>query len=110
MTMFDDDDDELRRWRGEWQAMPSSGGLAERVAKDSARMRRSAVTEVVAAVFSTFICLAMISRSRGALVPSSMCGVVLVFNGVWLARFFGERAGLFRASAASTTDFIELTR
>lgn len=107
-------DAELSTWRGEWQALGGKEDLASqlvaRAAKDGRRLRRSAATEVLAATFSSSVCLWLIVRTHGSLEVVAMTGLILLFNGAWLTHFFTLRSDLFRPSAEGIDAFVALTR
>jgi hypothetical protein len=108
------DDAELSTWRGEWQSLGGREDLASelvaRAAKDGKRMRMSAAREVLAALFSTIVCLWLMVRTHGAVEVVAMTGLILFFNGAWLTHFFTLRANLFASSGEGVASFIELTR
>ena len=112
--MSHEDDQELTRWRGEWQALGGkddlAGRLVARAAKDGKRMRRAALGEVLAVVLSTSICVWLIVRMHGALDVVVMTGLILLFNGAWLTHFFTLRANLFGPSGEGVDAFVALTR
>jgi len=108
------EDAELSSWRGEWQALGGKDDLAAqlvaRAAKDGKRMRRAATGEVLAAMFSTSLCLWLVVRSHGSIEVVAMTGLILLFNGAWLTHFFTLRANLFGSSGEGVDAFVALTR
>lgn len=107
-------DAELSTWRGEWQGLGGSedfaAQLVARARKDGRKLRLSAAAEVLAALFSTTVCLWLLARSHGSPEVIAMTALILPFNGAWLTHFFTARAGTFDALGASVGDFITLTR
>ena len=63
-----------------------------------------------ATALSSSLCAWLAVRSRGAPTTVAVAGLVLLFNGAWLAQFFGARAGLFRASGATVGEYAQLAR
>ena len=108
------EDAELSTWRGEWQGL--GGGedfavqLVARARKDGRKLRLSAAAEVLAAAFSTTVCLWLLARSHGSPEVIAMTAFILPFNGAWLTHFFTVRAGTFNAIGAGVDDFVVLTR
>lgn len=105
---------ELAGWRAEWQALGDVAALgdqlAERCARDGRRIRRSLYAEAIAAFVSCAIVVGLIVRTRGAPPVTAMCGAILVFNGVWVTRFFTAREGQLRLDGSSLDRFVALTR
>jgi hypothetical protein len=113
--MTHETDDELGRWRDEWQMLDGHGGLTEeglrdRVARDGRRMRREAWAEALAVAFSTSASAWVVVRGHGAPVVVALAGLVLFFNGAHLTQFFQARANLYRACGEATGEYIALTR
>lgn len=110
----DEDDKELSTWRTEWQTLGGQEDLAAelvaRAAKDGRKMRRAAALEVLAATFSTTVCLWLVVKTHGELEITAMTAIILLFNGGWLTHFFMSRANLFGSSGEGLEPFIELTR
>jgi len=114
MTSGSERDVELDGWRAEWQSLGGkeafAASLVDRAARDGAKMRRAAAREVLAAAFSTGVAMWLIVRTKGALEVVSVTGLIILFNGVWLAHFFTLRSGLFRGSGEGIDEFVALTR
>lgn len=110
----EENDTELSAWRSEWQTLGGQEDLAAqlvaRAAKDGRKMRRAAAIEVLAAVFSSSVCLWLVVRFHGSLQVTAMTAIILLFNGGWLTHFFTLRAQLFRSSGEGLEPFVELTR
>jgi hypothetical protein len=110
----EENDTELSAWRSEWQTLGGQEDLATelvaRAAKDGRKMRRAAAIEVLAAVFSSSVCLWLVVRFHGSLEITAMTAIILLFNGGWLTHFFTLRAELFRSSGEGLEPFVELTR
>lgn len=109
-----EEDKELSAWRAEWQALGGKDDLASklvaRAAKDGRRMRFAAAKEVLAATFSSAVCLWLVQRFHGSAEIAVMTAVILLFNGAWLTHFFSSRADLFTPSGEGVDAFIDLTR
>lgn len=108
------DDREMQAWREQWQQLGARDDLARELAsrakRDGRRMRRAALGEVLATALSSSFCAWMLVRSRGAATVVAVTALVLLFNGAWLAQFFGARAGLFRASGDTVGAYAQLAR
>jgi hypothetical protein len=107
-------DRELSLWQTEWQSLGDSAALAEQLAarcvRDGRRLRRSLAYETLAAIFSSAVSIALIVRTHGAPAVAAVCGVILVFNGVWITRFFLARQGQLSSIEAGIDRFVALTR
>lgn len=106
-------DPELAEWRAEWQTFGDPKGLADladRCARDGRKMRRSLAYETVGAAFSTVVLTALVVRTRGTPPVAAIAVALSIFNGVWLARYYGERRGLLAVEGRSVDRYVDLTR
>lgn len=112
--MTTDQDRELEEWRREWQSLGGAEGFAtelvQRAARDGKKMKRAAAYEVLAAIFSTSVCVWLLVRTHGSIEIASLMALILLFNGAWLMQFFTVRATLFDAAGATVEAFVTLTR
>ncbi len=111
--MTHESDPELAGWRAEWQTFGDPAALdalAERCTRDGRKLRRSLVYETLGAAFSTVVLTAMVVRTRGTPAVAAIAVALSIFNGVWLARYYGERWGLLAVEGASVDRYVELTR
>lgn len=111
--MTHDPDPELAGWRAEWQTFGDPAALdalAERCTRDGNKLRRGLVYETLGAAFSTVVLTALVVRTRGTPAVAAIAVAISIFNGVWLARFYGERWGLLAVEGASVDRYVELTR
>jgi hypothetical protein len=61
-------------------------------------------------VVSSSICFWLIVRTHGAAEVEAITGLILLFNGAWLAHYLGVRADLFATSGEGVDAFVALTR
>jgi hypothetical protein len=107
-------DRELEAWRDEWQALGDAAALtdvlAERCVRDGRRLWRSLAYETLAGIFSSVVVIGLIVRAHGRPAVAAVCGVILVFNGVWVTRFHLARQGQLTSIGAGLDRFVALTR
>lgn len=106
-------DPELAEWRAEWQTFgdPAAlAGLSDRCARDGRKLRRSLALETLGAAFSTVVLTALVVRTRGTPPVAAIAVALSIFNGVWLARYYGARWGLLAVEGSTVDRWIDLTR
>lgn len=108
------EDEELEMWTKEWQSLGGRDGLAQelsaRVTRDAKRIRRSVVTELAGAAFSTALGAWLVVKTQGSVVVVVVVAGILVFNGVWLTRLLTLRENESRGLADGVEGFVALTR
>jgi hypothetical protein len=107
-------DDELERWKLQWQALGGredlARSLAQRVAIDGRKIRRELMLEVAAAAASTATCVWLLVDSRGKPVVVAACAGVLLFTGVWVTRLLSLKQASAGAEVSGLEAFLQLTR
>jgi len=107
-------DEELERWMAEWHALGGRDGLAKELAtcaaRDAWRIRRDAVGEVAACLFSSAFGVWLVVRTQGRIVAVAAVAGVLLFNGAWLTRLFTLREAESRDVGGGIEAFVEVTR
>jgi hypothetical protein len=108
------EDEELGRWRAEWQALGGKDDLATklvaRAVSDGRRLRRNAAVEVLASACVISFFVWRVLRSHGSPQDVVLTALISLFIGAWLTHFFTVRADLFGSSAEGVEAFIALTR
>lgn len=93
-------DDELERWRVEWQALGGKDVLAKELAaravRDERRLRRAVWIEIVAAMFATLPSGFLLVRTHGEIVVVAVSLAITVFCGVWITRLLTLHEGSLR--------------
>lgn len=112
--MMSSDDRELEAWRTEWQGLGDTAALADQLAarclRDGRKLRRSLAYETVAGIFSSAVAIGLIVYTHGKPAVATVCGVILVFNGVWVTRFHVARQGQLSSAGEGLDRFVALTR
>lgn len=107
------DDRELEAWRREWQALGARAldhDLFQRVMRDGRRLQRAAVGEVGGVLVSTAIVAWLLLRTRGMPEVVAAGGIILLFNGAWLAHYFSVHDEVLRSAGQTVEAFISMTR
>jgi hypothetical protein len=109
-----DHDNELERWRSEWQELGGREGwereLSVRVVRDGRRIRHDTAVEIGATLVAILACVWFILRSHGEVVTTVTCASILVFRGIWVTRLLTLRSGTRQVDGTALDAFVEVTR